>query len=211
VLITKQKKFPRLNPYLVSWLEHLGVGGEPALLERSAVRLRAAAARPALLAVIFGHGGSQPTLLCRAADAFRRRLQNKKGKNPAKYILGQITFLKVRASTTRLLFQKSKLGEVKDNFYRVFTLQPPKGKNLAYCTLLKVFVFKGTVLRDIFLKMLTKIDRSWQCGGSGMFIPDPGSRIPDPKTAVKDIGEKKFVVIPFFLSHKFHKIELFYF
>ncbi len=37
------------------------------------------------------------------------------------------------------------------------------------------------------------------------------SRIPDPKTAMKDIGEKKFVVIPLFWSHKFHKIELFYF
>jgi hypothetical protein len=40
-----------------------------------------------------------------------------------------------------------------------------------------------------------------QCGGSGMFIPDPGSwflpipdpgsRIPDPKTATKERGEKK--------------------
>ncbi len=36
-----------------------------------------------------------------------------------------------------------------------------------------------------------------QCCGSGMFIPDPdfyplpGSRIPDPKTATKESGEKK--------------------
>jgi hypothetical protein len=29
-----------------------------------------------------------------------------------------------------------------------------------------------------------------QCGGSGLFIPDPGSRIPDPKTAIKERGEK---------------------
>jgi hypothetical protein len=51
-------------------------------------------------------------------------------------------------------------------------------------------------------------------------IPDPDfypSRIPDPKTAMKDIGEKKFVVIkfvviPFFkVIKKFHKIELPYF
>jgi hypothetical protein len=28
-------------------------------------------------------------------------------------------------------------------------------------------------------------------------ISDLGSRIPDPKTAMKDRGEKKFVVIPF--------------
>ncbi len=36
-----------------------------------------------------------------------------------------------------------------------------------------------------------------QCYGSGMFIPDPGSRIPDPKTATKERGEKKLVVISF--------------
>jgi hypothetical protein len=52
-----------------------------------------------------------------------------------------------------------------------------------------------------------------QCCGSGIFIPDlgsrisdPGSRIPDPKTVTKERGEKKFVII-LFLSHKFHKIE----
>jgi hypothetical protein len=28
-------------------------------------------------------------------------------------------------------------------------------------------------------------------------IPDPGSRIPNPKMAAKERGEKKFVVIPF--------------
>jgi hypothetical protein len=49
-----------------------------------------------------------------------------------------------------------------------------------------------------------------------MFIPDPdfypsripdlGSRIPDPKTAKKERGEKKFVVNTFLCSHKFHKI-----
>ncbi len=39
----------------------------------------------------------------------------------------------------------------------------------------------------------------------------PGSRIPDPKTAMKDRGEKIFVVLPFFWSHKYHKIEVFNF
>jgi hypothetical protein len=39
----------------------------------------------------------------------------------------------------------------------------------------------------------------------GSQISDPGSRIPDPKNSNK--SEKKFVVIPFFCSHKFHKIE----
>jgi hypothetical protein len=35
-----------------------------------------------------------------------------------------------------------------------------------------------------------------QCCGSGMFIPDPDfypSRIPDPKTATKERGEKIFL------------------
>jgi hypothetical protein len=35
--------------------------------------------------------------------------------------------------------------------------------------------------------------------------PDPGSRIPDPKTVTKERGEKNFCQT-FFCSHKFHKI-----
>jgi hypothetical protein len=41
-----------------------------------------------------------------------------------------------------------------------------------------------------------------------MFIPDPDfypSRIPDPKTATKERGEKKFV-IPFFKAINFTKL-----
>jgi hypothetical protein len=55
-----------------------------------------------------------------------------------------------------------------------------------------------------------------QCGGSGMFIPDPefypsripdpGSRIPDPKTTTKERGEKKISSHTFLCSHKFHKV-----
>ncbi len=39
-------------------------------------------------------------------------------------------------------------------------------------------------------------------------IPDPGSRIPDPKTGTKERGEKKLVVIPFYVAtkKKFHNI-----
>jgi hypothetical protein len=37
-------------------------------------------------------------------------------------------------------------------------------------------------------------------------IPDLGSRIPDPKTATKERGDKNFVS-NLFCSHKFHKIE----
>ncbi len=53
---------------------------------------------------------------------------------------------------------------------------------------------------------------SKQCCGSGMFIPDPGSwflpipdpgsRIPDPKIATKERGEKKFDVISFYIATK---------
>jgi hypothetical protein len=32
------------------------------------------------------------------------------------------------------------------------------------------------------------------------WIPDLGSQIPDPKTATKERGEKKIVVIPFFIA-----------
>jgi hypothetical protein len=41
---------------------------------------------------------------------------------------------------------------------------------------------------------------------SGSRISDPGSRIPDPKTATKERGEKKICCQTFFCSHKFHKI-----
>ncbi len=57
-----------------------------------------------------------------------------------------------------------------------------------------------------------------QCCGSGMFIPDPDfypsripdlvSRIPDPKTATKERGEKKLVVIPFFVATNFTKLQI---
>jgi hypothetical protein len=34
----------------------------------------------------------------------------------------------------------------------------------------------------------------------------PGSRIPDPKTATKERGEKKILCHTFLCSHKFHKL-----
>ncbi len=37
-------------------------------------------------------------------------------------------------------------------------------------------------------------------------IPDPGSRIPDQKTATKERGEKKLDVKPFYVATKFNKI-----
>jgi hypothetical protein len=39
-------------------------------------------------------------------------------------------------------------------------------------------------------------------------IPDPGSRIPDPKTATKERGEKKFDVIPFHVATNFAKLYI---
>ena len=42
-------------------------------------------------------------------------------------------------------------------------------------------------------------------------IPDPDfypSRIPDPKTATKERGEKKFVVITFYVATNFTKLQI---
>ena len=41
-------------------------------------------------------------------------------------------------------------------------------------------------------------------------VADPGclSRIPDPKTAKKERGEKKFVVIPFYVATNFTKLQI---
>ncbi len=41
-------------------------------------------------------------------------------------------------------------------------------------------------------------------------IPDPGSRIPDPKTATRDRGEKNFFCQTIFCSHKFHKTQYYF-
>jgi hypothetical protein len=53
--------------------------------------------------------------------------------------------------------------------------------------------------------------RPIQCCGSGLFIPDPNFYpfwIPDPKTATKKRGEKKFVVKPFFVATNFTKLKI---
>jgi hypothetical protein len=44
----------------------------------------------------------------------------------------------------------------------------------------------------------------------GSRIPDPGSwiRKPDPKTETKERGEKKLVVIPFFVTINFTKLKI---
>ncbi len=52
-----------------------------------------------------------------------------------------------------------------------------------------------------------------QSCGSGMFITDPGSwflAIPDPgsKTATKERGEKKLVVITFYVATNFTKLQI---
>jgi hypothetical protein len=77
------------------------------------------------------------------------------------------------------------------------------------------------------MSMLNYLSPRYQCGGSGMFIPDPGpqiliithpgswipdpgSRIPDPKTATKERGEKKFDVISFYVATNFTKLYIFF-
>ncbi len=42
----------------------------------------------------------------------------------------------------------------------------------------------------------------------GSRIPDLGSRIPDPKTATKERGENKFVVINFYVATNFKKLQI---
>ncbi len=39
-------------------------------------------------------------------------------------------------------------------------------------------------------------------------IPDLGTRISDPKTATKERGEKKLVVIPFLAATNFTKLKI---
>jgi hypothetical protein len=41
-----------------------------------------------------------------------------------------------------------------------------------------------------------------------LFIPDPGSWIPDPKTATKERGEKKFVALAFFEATNITKLKI---
>ncbi len=44
--------------------------------------------------------------------------------------------------------------------------------------------------------------------GGSRISADPGSQILDPKTATKERGEKKFVVIPFFVAANFTKFKI---
>jgi len=55
------------------------------------------------------------------------------------------------------------------------------------------------------LRILDVYPGSWILIFFFLPIPDPGSRIPDPKTVTKERGEKNFCQT-FFCSHKFHKI-----
>jgi hypothetical protein len=45
-------------------------------------------------------------------------------------------------------------------------------------------------------------------GSRILIFTHPGSRIPDPKTATKERGEKKFVVIPFLVVTNFTKLNI---
>ncbi len=60
---------------------------------------------------------------------------------------------------------------------------------------------------------MEKYFRFYQCCGSGMFIPDPGSwfspsRIPDPKIATKERGGKNFVIKLFSVATFFTKLNI---
>jgi hypothetical protein len=45
-------------------------------------------------------------------------------------------------------------------------------------------------------------------GSRILIFTHPGSRIPDPKTATKERGEKKFEVIPFCVATNFTKLYI---
>jgi hypothetical protein len=64
--------------------------------------------------------------------------------------------------------------------------------------------------------MYGDFDSPQQCCGSGclsriLVFTHSGSRIPDPKTATKERGEKKFVVKPFLWPQILQNRKLFYF
>jgi hypothetical protein len=56
-----------------------------------------------------------------------------------------------------------------------------------------LFIFTVLRIRDVYPGSRILISTH-----PGSQIPDLGSRIPDPKTSMKDRSGKKFVVIPFF-------------
>jgi hypothetical protein len=62
-----------------------------------------------------------------------------------------------------------------------------------FCLLLTIGIF------TLVFKAVWRI-RDVYPGSRILIFTHPGSRIPDPKTAMKDIGEKKLVVIPFLES-----------
>jgi hypothetical protein len=47
-------------------------------------------------------------------------------------------------------------------------------------------------------------------GSRILIFTHPGSRIPDPKTATKERGEKKLDVKPFYVATKFNKIVIYF-
>jgi hypothetical protein len=47
-----------------------------------------------------------------------------------------------------------------------------------------------------------------QCLSRILIFTHPGSRILDPKTAAKERGEKKFVVIPIYVATSFTKLKI---
>jgi hypothetical protein len=70
-------------------------------------------------------------------------------------------------------------------------------------------LYFSSVTEKLFLRLSQIRKFSLADPGCLSRIPDPGfytSRIPDPKTAIKERGEKKKICHTFFCSHKFHKI-----
>jgi hypothetical protein len=85
--------------------------------------------------------------------------------------------------------------------------QPRKIQRSTYQTVLRIRdVYPGSRIL-IFTNPGSRIlDPGFRIPDPGFHIPDLGSRIPDPKTGTKERGEKKFVVMPFFVAKNFTKL-----
>jgi hypothetical protein len=67
------------------------------------------------------------------------------------------------------------------------------------------FVIESRSFSHLGLKILAA--RQNQCCGSGILIfTDPGSQIPDPKTATKERGERNWSLYLFFIVTNFTKL-----
>ena len=69
-----------------------------------------------------------------------------------------------------------------------------------------LFPLRLQTLNFIYITVAGLRIRDVYPGSRILIFTHPGSRIPDPKTATKERGEKKFVVIPIYVATNFTKL-----